>query len=217
MGNFARRNRARTAVAGDHCWGLSNFKRSVAAGLAEEWRFIRTLVGNPRTTGAIAPSGAVMARWMASVADPSSGLPVLEIGPGTGVMTRALIRRGVPEERLWLVEYSPDFVRRLRADFPKATVIHGDAFDLQRALGDAAGATFDCVVSSLPLMSFPAARRVALMKDLVCRVPDGRPVVQFSYQPFPPAPAAPRDYRVEHFRFVLRNIPPARIWLYRKA
>ncbi|MGE0503597.1 MAG: class I SAM-dependent methyltransferase [Rhizobiaceae bacterium] len=191
--------------------------RSIAETASEQWRFVRNLFDNPRTTGAIAPSGGVMARKMASVADPSSSLPVLEIGPGTGVMTRALVGLGIAQERLWLIEYSADFVRRLRADFPKANVIHGDAFDLDATLGEHRGLTFDSVVSSLPLLSFPLPRRVALVEDLLSRIPAGRPMVQFSYQPFPPVPAGHGNYQVEHFCNVLMNIPPARVWLYRRA
>ncbi len=181
----------------------------------EELRFIRVRQESPNV-GAILPSGKVMARKMASVVDPSSGLPVLEIGPGTGVMTRAILERGIPPERLFLIELSTTFACRLRVDFPGVNVIQGDAFELSRTLGEYSGITFDCVISGLPLLSFPVEKRIALIEGLLDRLPPGRPVVQFSYQPFSPVPPGGGDYKVEVFRYVLRNIPPAKTWLYRR-
>ncbi|MGD9915256.1 MAG: phospholipid N-methyltransferase PmtA [Rhizobiaceae bacterium] len=192
----------------------ASLRQSFLRRFDEQLRFLRNWRDSPQITGAILPSGAVMARKMASVVDVSSGLPVLEIGPGTGVMTRAILARGLPPERLYLVEYSGEFVRRLRADFPAVHVIQGDAFDLARTLGEHAGLTFDSVVSSLPLLHFEVEQRIALIESLLDRMPAGRPVVQFSYQPFSPVPPGRGNYRVETFRHIVRNIPPAKTWLY---
>jgi phosphatidylethanolamine/phosphatidyl-N-methylethanolamine N-methyltransferase len=193
---------------------MAALRKSLSRRFDEELRFIRSWRESPKTTGAILPSGNVMARKMASVVEPSSGLPVLEIGPGTGVMTRAILERGVPAERLFLIEFSATFARRLRADFPGVNVIQGDAFELSRTLGEHAGLTFDSVISSLPLLSFPVEKRIALIEGLLDRLPAGRPVVQFSYQPFSPVPPGRGNYEVEIFRHILRNIPPAKTWLY---
>src|SRR3712207_9553513 len=71
---------------------------------------------------------------MASFVDPRIPGPVIELGPGTGPVTDALIRRGVAQDRLVLVEYSPEFCQLLKRRFPKATIIQGDAYDLAETL-----------------------------------------------------------------------------------
>jgi phosphatidylethanolamine/phosphatidyl-N-methylethanolamine N-methyltransferase len=107
---------------------------------------------------------------MASVIDLASDLPVLELGPGTGVITRAILARGVKPENIWSVEYSPDFVDHLRDIFPSVNVMHGDAFDLGASLPD--GPTlFDCAISGIPLLNFPVERRIALVNGVLDRLP----------------------------------------------
>jgi phosphatidylethanolamine/phosphatidyl-N-methylethanolamine N-methyltransferase len=153
---------------------------------------------------------------MASVVNAHSGLPVLEVGPGTGVVTRAILARGVKPENLYVVEYSPDFVRHLEEQFPGVNVIQGDGFDLDRTLGEHRGLTFDSVVSGVPLLNFPVEQRVRYVEGLLDRIPAGRPVMQLTYGPMSPVPARRGSYRVEHYDFVLRNIPPTQLWVYRR-
>jgi phosphatidylethanolamine/phosphatidyl-N-methylethanolamine N-methyltransferase len=141
---------------------------------------------------------------------------VLEIGPGTGVITRAILARGVPAQNLHAVEYSADFVRHLRRDFPGVNVIEGDAFDLGATLGAAAPALFDCVISGIPLLNFAVPARVAYLEGLLDRIPQGRPVMQLTYGPKSPIPPGLGRYTVSHFDFVIRNIPPTRLWIYRR-
>jgi phosphatidylethanolamine/phosphatidyl-N-methylethanolamine N-methyltransferase len=171
----------------------------------------------PRAVGAIVPTSGVTARKMASVVDTSSGLPVLELGAGTGVITKAILQAGVKPENLWSIEYSDDFVRHLRGAYPQVNVIHGDAFDLDKTLGDRRDTMFDSVVSGVPLLNFPVERRVAYVEDLLDRLPAGRPIVQITYGPVSPVPAGRGNYTVEHFDFILRNIPPSRLWIYRRG
>jgi phosphatidylethanolamine/phosphatidyl-N-methylethanolamine N-methyltransferase len=153
---------------------------------------------------------------MASLVDTASGLPVLEIGPGTGVVTRAILARGVAPENLWCVEYSPEFTRHLQAHFPDCHIVHGDAFALEKALPPPSDMLFDCVISGLPLLNFTVPQRVELIEDWLERVPFGRPVVQFTYGPRSPLPPGLGNYIAHHHTLVLRNVPPANIWTYRR-
>lgn len=180
----------------------------------DEIRFFKGLMNGPRSVGAIVPTSARTARKMASVITPESGLPVLELGPGTGVITRAILQRGIAPEKLISIEYSSEFLTHLRSVLPGVNFVQGDAFDLAKTLQGHAQQQFDCVISGLPLLNFPMHKRVALIEDLLDRVPVGRPVVQFSYGPISPVAVKPDSYRVQHFDFILRNIPPAQIWLY---
>ena len=184
---------------------------------AEESRFFKGWMSNTRAVGAILPTSAVTARRMASVVNPRSGLPVLELGPGTGVITKAILERGISPEKLVSIEYSTEFFNQLKADFAGVHFINGDAFDLSRTLGALNGQQFDSVVSAVPLLNFPMHRRVELIDDLLSRIPFGRPVVQISYGPMSPVVAMPDRYRIQHFDFVVRNIPPAQLWIYSKA
>ena len=84
-------------------------------------------------------------------------------------------------------------------------------------LGDLSGATFDSVVSAVPLLNFPMHQRVSLIEDLLSRIPVGRPVVQISYGPLSPVVAMPDRYQISHLDFVVRNIPPAQLWTYRRT
>src|ERR1044071_5499901 len=119
--------------------------------LRDEARFIRSWIEKPLITGAVSPSGKALARMMAKPIDPSMPGQILEIGPGTGPVTEALIERGVDEERLILLEFNPGFVTLLRQRFPRATVLQGDAYDVFSLTQNVLTGPVAGVVSSLPL------------------------------------------------------------------
>jgi phosphatidylethanolamine/phosphatidyl-N-methylethanolamine N-methyltransferase len=191
--------------------------RKFAEKFDDELKFFKGWMDKPRAVGSIVPTSSVTARRMASIIDTKSGLPVLEVGPGTGVITKAILSLGVKPSDLYTVEYSHDFVTHLRRNYPGVNVIEGDGFNLDKTLGDKSGMVFDSVVSGVPLLNFPVKRRVAYLENLLSRIPHGRPVVQLTYGPKSPIPPGFGDYTVEHFHFILRNIPPTQLWLYRRA
>ena len=191
--------------------------RKFAKKFDDELKFFKGWIDRPKAVGSIVPTSSITARRMASIVDIRSGLPVLEVGPGTGVITRAILRHGVRPADLYAVEYSHDFVKHLRRNYPGVNVIEGDGFDLDATLGDKRDMVFDSVVSGVPLLNFPVARRVAYLNGLLDRIPHGRPVVQLTYGPKSPVPPGLGDYTVEHFHFIIRNIPPTRLWIYRRA
>ncbi|MCB1387197.1 MAG: methyltransferase domain-containing protein [Nitratireductor sp.] len=190
--------------------------RSLSARFDEEIRVLKSWLGSPRTIGTVCPTSQVTANRMASLINPEAGLPVLELGPGTGPITRAILRRGVAPQDLYSVEYTASLLPGLRQSYPGVNFIQGDAFDLDTALGDDRDLKFDCVVSALPLLNFPKPMRVKLITDLLDRMPAGRPVVQFTYGPHSPIPADWQTYTVEPLDWIMRNLPPARIWVYRR-
>ncbi|MGB3388010.1 MAG: class I SAM-dependent methyltransferase [Pseudaminobacter sp.] len=195
----------------------SGLRKSLATKFDDELRFFKGWMDKPKAVGSIIPTSSVTARRMASIIDVGSNLPVLELGPGTGVVTRAILKRGIKPQDVYAVEYSPEFVDHVRKNFAGVNVIQGDAFDLGGTLGEKAGLTFDCAISAVPLLNFPMIRRVAYVNDLLDRLPPGRPVIQITYGPLSPVPARHGEYTVEHFDFVIRNIPPAQLWLYRRV
>lgn len=189
-------------------------RRSLARRFDEELRFFKGWIDKPRAVGSIVPTSSVTARKMATVVNPESGLPVLELGPGTGVITKAILEAGVKPENLWSIEYSPDFVEHLRLNYPGVNVIQGDAFDLDKTLSDKRDTMFDSVISGVPLLNFPVAQRIAYVEDLLDRIPAGRPIVQLTYGPLSPVPPGKGNYTVAHFDFIIRNLPPTQLWLY---
>jgi phosphatidylethanolamine/phosphatidyl-N-methylethanolamine N-methyltransferase len=180
----------------------------------EEIRFFKGWMDGPKSVGAILPTSGVTARRMASVITPQSGLPVLELGPGTGIITKAILQKGITPENLVSIEFSTDFYQHLAKTFPRVNFINGDAFDLEKTLGNFRDRQFDCVISAIPMLSFPMERRIALLEDLLDRMPRGRPVMQITYGPVSPIVARPDRYQIKHYDFVVRNIPPAQLWTY---
>ena len=192
-------------------------KRFLAA-LNDTTLFVQEWLANPLRTGAIAPSSrmlaAAMARWLP--ADPESF--VLELGPGTGAVTQALLQRGLREDRIVAIERNPKMAAVLHQRFPRAHIITGDAWHLDSLLRDHAEKihSVGAVISSLPLMNFPPAEAAALAKKIGDLLqPEGR-FVQYSYHL-----GRPRDRRIDHLQpvhsaIVWRNLPPARVSVYQK-
>lgn len=135
---------------------------------------------------------------------------VLELGPGTGIVTQALLERGA---KLTAVEFDAPFAKVLRERFPGVRVIEGNAFRLSSLVGEE---KFDAIVSSLPLRNFAMEKREALIVDALSRLKPGAPFIQFSYGLAPPAPP-PEGARVTLAARVWLNLPPAKVWVYRRS
>lgn len=194
----------------------------VQAGIVEQARFIRAWLDNPATTGAVSPSGRFLARSMAQHVDPHEDGLVIELGPGTGPVTQALIKRGIAEERLVLVEYDADFCRLLERRFPRATIIKGDALNLSRTLAEKIHGPVAAIVSSLPLLNLLDAQRLALLDEAFKLMGGKGRFVQFTYGLVSPMPKHPKEcmpaaFAAEASAPVWLNLPPARVWVYRPA
>src|SRR6185437_1026968 len=113
---------------------IRQFERKRGIRLDDEVRFLRSWIERPLSTGAVTPSGRILARTMARYVDPRSSGPVVELGPGTGPVTEALVQAGVAPSRLVLVEFNAGFCRILRSRFPDATLVQGDAYSMRRLL-----------------------------------------------------------------------------------
>ncbi len=180
--------------------------------LRDRLRFLGRFAANPNRIGAVAPSSGRLAQAMAAQTDPAAEGRVLELGPGTGVVTQALIARGFKPERIVAVEYDAHFASALRARYPGVMVIQGDALRLAEFFD--ADERFAAVVSSLPLLNFPLAQRQALIADALSRLMPGAPYIQFSYGLAPPvAPAA--GVCLTLAARIWLNLPPARVWVHR--
>lgn len=190
--------------------------RPLIGKIPDEIRFLRQWFDNPLKTGAVAPSSPALARRMASYIDPSKSGLVVELGPGTGVVTQAVLERGVEPSRVLAVEYSSEFVDILRDRFAGATVMQGDAYDFQALRQNHIDEPLAAVVSSLPLFTKPRAMRARLITMCLDALAPGCPFIQFSYALVPPVPASEGNFTIESSNWVIGNLPPARVWIYRK-
>jgi phosphatidylethanolamine/phosphatidyl-N-methylethanolamine N-methyltransferase len=183
--------------------------------LDDEMQFIRSWIEKPLSTGAVMPSGKALARTMASYVDPQSKGPVIELGPGTGPVTEALVAHGVDPSRLILVEFNPAFCRLLRTRYPTATVVQGDAYRLRRLLETYVREPAAAMVSGLPLVTKPLRTRLRLIADAMGLLAPAAPFIQFTYAMLPPIPKALSGITAEASELIWMNLPPARVWIYR--
>ncbi|MGR9161807.1 class I SAM-dependent methyltransferase [Rhizobium leguminosarum] len=175
--------------------------------------FFRSWISNPLRVAAIAPSGDSLARIMTSEIAALDG-PIIELGPGTGVFTRALLARGVSEADLTLIEYGPEFINSLQARFPTARVLQMDAAHLSHAdifEGEPVGA----VVSGLPLLSMSPRKITSIMAGAFAYMRPGGAVYQFTYGPRCPVswPILDRlGLKAVRIGGTVRNLPPASVY-----
>jgi phosphatidylethanolamine/phosphatidyl-N-methylethanolamine N-methyltransferase len=181
----------------------------------DDVQFLRSWFEKPLATGAVMPSGRVLARTMARYVDPDSKGPVIELGPGTGPVTAALVERGVDPARLVLVEFNPTFCRMLRSRYPAATVVQGDAYRLRHLLETFVREPAAAVVSGLPLVTKPLRTRLRLIADAMTLLAPNAPFVQFTYAMVPPIPKNLTSVSAKASELIWMNLPPARVWVYR--
>ncbi len=192
--------------------------RKLIAALTDSSLFLREWLANPQRTGSVTPSSpklaAAMARWLPS--DPESF--VLELGPGTGAVTQALIERGLREERLVAIENNPKLARLLRRRFPRAHIITGDAWHLDVLLRECQEPieSVGAVISSLPLLNFPAAEADALAEKIRAILEHGGKWVQYSYHLGNGRHKSATRFQRLASKIVWLNFPPARVNVYQK-
>jgi phospholipid N-methyltransferase len=180
---------------------------------SDHLHFFRSWVADPLRVAAVAPSGGSLARLMTAEIRPSDG-HVLELGPGTGAFTRALVARGVSESDITLVEFGPEFARMLQQRFPRARVLRMDAAELAvHALF--AQASVAAVVSGLPLLSMPPRKVMSILSGAFGYLQPTGSFYQFTYGPRCPVPRPILDrlgLKARRIGGTLRNLPPAAVY-----
>ncbi len=177
--------------------------------------FLRAWLRDPRGIGAVTPSGAALARLMTSHVSQLDG-PVIELGPGTGALTRALLARGVPPHRLALIEADPHFAEALSQRYPQAKILHMDAAHLGQTDSLFGNERACAVVSGLPLLSMPASQVAAIVQGVFERqLRAGGMFYQFTYGMRCPLPAAllrQLNLQAQRVGSALLNLPPAAVY-----
>jgi phosphatidylethanolamine/phosphatidyl-N-methylethanolamine N-methyltransferase len=173
--------------------------------------FVRSLILNPRAMGALAPSSPKLSQLMASLVDPTNS-SVLEIGAGTGAVTRALLARNVRPDHLIIIERDPSLAAFLRHEFPGVRVRCGEAVHLSRILSDESIRRVDTVVSSLPLRNLPRVDRIKTVRAMVNALAHKGQLIQYTYFAGCPIPSSRLGLEAERLGRVWLNLPPASVW-----
>ena len=182
------------------------------------WRFLRTLVKDPFSVGAVAPSSRYLANSMVIGMGP--GAKVIELGGGTGSVTQAILNSGVSPQDLIVIEQNEEFVELLKERFPHVTVIRANAASPRHHMADLTGPA-DFVVSGLPLMLFPAKRKARLLSQMFGALRPKGYFHQFTYGgrcPVERSLLQSLGLEATFLRFIPFNLPPAFVYrLQRRA
>ncbi len=178
--------------------------------------FLRRWATNPLQMGSIVPSSPALGRRIAALVERGPDEVVVELGAGTGAVSRALLDGGVPPERLVVVEIVPEMARHLARELPGVTVIEGDAFALAEALPAALHGRVGTAICGIPLVLLPTARQRAFVEAVEAVAP-GRGFLLYTYCVTSPLPCKALGLSGRREAFTPLNLPPASVWRYRKA
>lgn len=180
-----------------------------------DWaRFLGTWLKHPLKMGAVAASSTAYCDEMVARSTIGNKGRILELGPGLGAVTRALLRAGVEPERIVSIEYDSQFATALKTRFPRIDIIEGDGFDLDKTLGDDGAETFATILLAIPIVNLRQSERQALLQRYFRRLAPGGNLTQLSYLWKPPIEPIAGRFTVSSSDIVWKNIPPARVWVY---
>ncbi|KQT43054.1 ribose ABC transporter permease [Aureimonas sp. Leaf454] len=188
--------------------------KSESSNAGDVARFFATWIRHPLKLGAVAPSSPAYCREMVERATTDIDGPVLELGPGLGVVTRALLDKGVSPGRITSIEYEKSFADVLKGRFPEVNVVEGDGFDLDRTLGTTPRRRFAAILFAIPILNLSQEQRQALFTRYFDHLLPGGNLTQLSYLPTAPVKPVPGVFTVTSSPIVWSNIPPARVWVY---
>ena len=187
--------------------------RNVLPWFNERRQFLSAMLENPSAIGAIAPSSAALARAITDTVRPGAGL-VLELGCGTGVFTREIVRRGVWPRELVLVERDAGMCGALREQFPRATVLDTPAQDLAAEL--AALEPIATTICGLPLLNFSDADTFRILTTAFDAMTEDGSLHLFTYGwrcPVSPVVLDACGLQARRRHFVPLNLPPASVYV----
>ncbi|MFZ5792327.1 MAG: class I SAM-dependent methyltransferase [Pseudomonadota bacterium] len=176
--------------------------------------WLKIWIRDPLGLGAIAPSSPDLARAIARLVPTDGQGPVVELGGGTGVVTRALIEAGVAPADLVVIERDPTLYALLKAQFPQVRVILGDATELTRLLAPLGLPPARAVVSGLPLLSMSKTAQRRIVEEAFAVMAKGGPLIQFTYSLFSPIERKRMGVAGRLAQRVFANLPPASVWQY---
>lgn len=186
-------------------------------------QFIKQFINSPASIGAIAPSGPKLCLTMAKLAKRSlaefsqaQSPYIVELGSGTGVVTKALLAQKITSNQIISIENNQEFAKKLQKQFPNIKVINAGAEDLQKHLTTNNINLVSTIISSLPLLSLPEKLRTKIVAEIIATLPSGGDLIQFTYGLRPPYYDCAESLKVISKKFIAFNLPPAFVWHYKK-
>ncbi len=183
----------------------------------EEVLFFKRWLANPMKVGAVLPSSANLARLVARQVHRGPDQCVVELGPGTGPVTKALLDSGIPADQLFVVEIDAALCAHLRREFPNVAVIQGDATKLKELLPPAWIGRVACVISGIPMLPLPVEVQRALTDAAFDVMVPGGEILQYTYSLASPIKEKPLGLKGRRKGIAMLNLPPAWVWSYLPA
>ena len=198
------------------CNGIATSDPKMPHGIANPAMFFRRWLANPLQMGSVIPSSAALCRRIVLHTRRAGDEAVLELGAGTGVISRALLEGGVPAERLIVVEIVPEMANHLRGALPGVLVVEGDARNLPDLLPRHWHGRIGSVVCGIPLVLQPLAEQRRFIAAIEAVAP-GRGFLHYSYCATSPLPCRKHALAARREAWTPLNFPPASVWRYTTA
>ncbi len=190
--------------------------RRLGQDIANAGLFFRRWMANPLQMGSIVPSSPALCRRLVAHTHADPDQIVVELGAGTGVVSRALIEAGLAPERLHVVEIVPDMAAHLRQVLPGAQVMEGDARRLPQLIPQALHGRIGTVIVGIPLVLLPVDEQRRFI-DAIQAVAPGLGFILYSYCVTSPLPWKKLGLLARREAWTPLNFPPASVWRYTPA
>lgn len=165
-------------------------------------KFIGEFLKHPKQVGAVAESSPFLARKM--VRQIGGATNIVEFGPGTGAVTKEILRHLPENGRLTCLEINPSFCEHLKKiKDSRLKIVNDDVKNYEQYVDK-----FDCIISSLPLAAFDESEK----EEVLALSSKSRTYIQFQYNPFLKSKLK-RYFRDVKIKFVPLNIPPAFVYV----
>ena len=216
-GHFHRRLRGAVATRLNDAFGLGiGDIPAKPAKRGADLLFLRRWLANPLKVGSVLPSSPALARLIARNVRVGEDQAVIELGAGTGAVTRALRASGIPNDRLFVVEIDGRMAAYLRKQFTGLQVIHGDATNLSQLLPAAWHGRIGTVICGIPIVNLPLSVQKRIVDECFSVLAPGGRFLQFTYLPVSPLPKARLGLTGKRLGTTILNLPPASVWDYQK-
>ncbi len=178
--------------------------------------FLLRVLRNPRQLGAVAPSSRQLGALLAKHAAFDDHSPIVELGGGSGSLTRALIKAGIDPSRIYVIELDSALANYLKEAMPQVNVIQGDAADLAKILPAHILGKVHRIVSGLPMINIPQPIRGQILESCFQIMAPGGAYLQYTYSPRSSIDATAYQLNKKRLGTVFLNLPPATVWQYTK-
>jgi phosphatidylethanolamine/phosphatidyl-N-methylethanolamine N-methyltransferase len=178
--------------------------------------FLLRVLRNPRQLGAVAPSSRQLGALLAKHAAFDNDSPIVELGGGSGSLTRSLIKAGINPARIYVIELDLELANYLKIAMPLVNVIHGNAADLAQILPSHILGKVHRIVSGLPMINIPQPVRQQILESCFQIMAPGGAYLQYTYSPRSSIDAETYQLNKKRLGTVFLNLPPATVWQYTK-